>query len=201
MHMYLENIWEWHILPFPEVCHGMSARKLEFLPPSTRAHLFLYSKNIGFYSTWVRWNRYVPLLLFCLCCWRSPILTQIDIQCRPIGFRYQIFLTDFQPHDLHATALCKRSFKICFTVFITSSLFTAWYSCLLSLIFSVVFHSIPFNKSVQRSFLYSSIIELMSSLVLHVTTPYMGSNCCCGGNFHIVIHCTSSHCSIGILSK
>ena len=91
MHMFLENIWESHIFPFPEVSHSMSARILVFLPPSIRSCLFLDSKNIGFHSSWSLWNRHVPLLMFCLCCRWSPLLIQIDIQCRPIGFSYHTF--------------------------------------------------------------------------------------------------------------
>ena len=74
----------------------MPARILVFLPPSTRTCVFLDSRSIGFQCSWSWWNRHVPLLMFCLCCRWSPLLIQIDIQCRCIGFSYHMFLTTFQ---------------------------------------------------------------------------------------------------------
>ena len=127
----------------------MPARILVFLPPSTRTCLFMDSKNIGFHSSWSLRNRHVPMLTFCLCCRWSPLLIQIDILCRPIGFSYHIFLTNFQLHHLH----CCCTMKV-----IVQGLFhlihhTALYSCLFSLIFSIIFHSIPPNKPVRSSLL------------------------------------------------
>ena len=54
-------------------------------------YLFLDSKNIGFHSSWSWWNRHVPLLMFHLCHRLSPLLIQINIQCRPIRFSYYVF--------------------------------------------------------------------------------------------------------------